>query len=150
VRLYYEKYCANSDSPDWHDWPYLAGDGAVLAEDGYFRILGRIDDVINVAVHRLGTREIESASLTVEEVAEAAAVPVFDERRGRSVEMCVALKVGVTPSKDIQDKVITAIETEIGKIATQEGVDRRRHAQDPLREDHAPGHRLDLQLHRRR
>ena len=122
VRLYYEKYCANSDSTDWHDWPYLAGDGAVLAEDGYFRILGRIDDVINVAGHRLGTKEIESASLTVEEVAEAAAVPVFDELRGRSVEMYVALKDGVTPSKDIQDKVITAIETEIGKIARPKNV----------------------------
>jgi acetyl-CoA synthetase len=122
VRLYYEKYCANSDSTDWHDWPYLAGDGAVLAEDGYFRILGRIDDVINVAGHRLGTKELESASLMVEEVAEAAAVPVFDELRGRSVEMYVALKDGVTPSKDIEDKVITAIETEIGKIARPKNV----------------------------
>jgi acetyl-CoA synthetase len=122
VKLYYEKYCADSDSTDWHDWPYLAGDGAVLAEDGYFRILGRIDDVINVAGHRLGTKELESASLTVEEVAEAAAVPVFDELRGRSVEMYVALNPGVTPSKDIQDKVITAIETEIGKIARPKNV----------------------------
>jgi acetyl-CoA synthetase len=122
VKLYYEKYCANSDSTDWHDWPYLAGDGAVLAEDGYFRILGRIDDVINVAGHRLGTKELESASLMVEEVAEAAAVPVFDELRGRSVEMYVALKDGVTPSKDIEDKVIAAIETEIGKIARPKNV----------------------------
>jgi acetyl-CoA synthetase len=122
VRLYYEKYCVNSDSTDWHDWPYLAGDGAMLAEDGYFRILGRIDDVINVAGHRLGTKELESASMMVEEVAEAAAVPVFDELRGRSVEMYVALKDGVTPSKDIQDKVITAIETEIGKIARPKNV----------------------------
>jgi len=122
VKLYYEKYCANSDSTDWHDWPYLAGDGAVLAEDGYFRILGRIDDVINVAGHRLGTKELESASLMVEEVAEAAAVPVFDELRGRSVEMYVALKDGVTPSKDIEDKVITAIEAEIGKIARPKNV----------------------------
>ena len=46
VQLYYERYCANPDSTDWRDWPYLAGDGAVLAADGYFRILGRIDDVI--------------------------------------------------------------------------------------------------------
>ena len=50
--------------------------------DGYFRILGRVDDVINVAGHRLGTKEIESASITVEEIAEAAAVPVIDELRG--------------------------------------------------------------------
>jgi acetyl-CoA synthetase len=103
-------------------WPYLAGDGAVLAEDGYFRILGRIDDVINVAGHRLGTKEIESASLTVTEVAEAAAVPVMDELRGRAVEVYVALKPGVTPNRDIQDRVINAIETEIGKIARPKNV----------------------------
>jgi acetyl-CoA synthetase len=117
VQTYYEKYCRNKDSKDWRDWPYLAGDGAVQAADGYFRILGRIDDVINVAGHRMGTKELESASITVEEVAEAAAVPVIDELRGRAVEMYVALKPGVTASKDIEDKVAKAIETEIGKIA---------------------------------
>jgi acetyl-CoA synthetase len=117
VQTYYEKYCRNKDSKDWRDWPYLAGDGAVQAADGYFRILGRIDDVINVAGHRLGTKELESASITVQEVAEAAAVPVIDELRGRAVEMYVALKPGVTASKDIEEKVAKAIETEIGKIA---------------------------------
>ena len=58
---YYRKYNKDPDSKDWHDWPYFAGDGAVQAADGYFRILGRVDDVINVAGHRLGTKEIESA-----------------------------------------------------------------------------------------
>jgi acetyl-CoA synthetase len=117
VATYYEKYCRNKDSTDWHDWPYFAGDGAVQAADGYFRILGRVDDVINVAGHRLGTKELESACITVEEVAEAAAVPVMDELRGRAVEMYVALKPGITPSGDIEQKVIKALETEIGKIA---------------------------------
>src|SRR5437588_754727 len=79
VNQYYRKYCKNPNSKDWHDWPYFAADGAVLASDGYFRILGRVDDVINVAGHRLGTKEIESACLTVPEVAEAAVVPVVDE-----------------------------------------------------------------------
>jgi len=73
--------------------------------------------VINVAGHRLGTKELESASLTVEEVAEAAAVPVIDELRGRAVELYVALKPGYTPSREIEEKVAKAIETEIGKIA---------------------------------
>jgi len=114
---YYRKYCKNPDSTDWRDWPYFANDGAVQAADGYYRILGRVDDVINVAGHRLGTKEIESAALTVEEIAEAAAVPVVDELRGRVVEMYVSLKPGVTPSKEIEGKVVTAIETEIGKIA---------------------------------
>jgi acetyl-CoA synthetase len=122
VQIYYEKYCRNPESKDWRDWPYFAGDGAVQAADGYFRILGRVDDVINVAGHRLGTKELESATLTVEEVAEAAAVPVMDEVRGRAVEMYVALKPGVDPSKDIEDKVTQAIVYEIGKIARPRNV----------------------------
>ena len=122
VQTYYEKYCTDKNSTDWHDWPYLAGDGAVQAADGYFRILGRIDDVINVAGHRLGTKELESATITVDEVAEAAAVPVIDELRGRAVEMYVALKPGTQASPDIVDKVTKAIDTEIGKIARPKNV----------------------------
>jgi acetyl-CoA synthetase len=122
VETYYAKYNRDKDSTDWHDWPYFAGDGAVQAADGYFRILGRVDDVINVAGHRLGTKELESASITVEEVAEAAAVPVVDETRGRAVEMYVALKPGFEPSQEIQAKVSKAIETEIGKIARPKNV----------------------------
>jgi acetyl-CoA synthetase len=117
VSVYYDKYNRDKESKDWHDWPYFAGDGAVQAADGYFRILGRVDDVINVAGHRLGTKELESACLTVPEVAEAAAVPVIDELRGRAVEMYVSLKPGFTPGPDIEEKVARAIETEIGKIA---------------------------------
>ena len=122
VATYYAKYNKKKDSKDWHDWPYFAGDGALLAEDGYFRILGRVDDVINVAGHRLGTKELESATLTVEEVAEAAAVPVIDELRGRAVEMYVALKPGFKPSKQIEDKVSAAIDRLIGKIARPKNV----------------------------
>ena len=122
VQTYYQEYCRDENSTDWRDWPYLAGDGAVQAADGYFRILGRIDDVVNVAGHRLGTKEIESASLTVEGVAEAAAVPVIDELRGRVVEMYVALNPGVVASKEIAEKVAAAIETEIGKIARPKNV----------------------------
>ncbi|HEU0202735.1 MAG TPA: hypothetical protein VFR86_20170 [Burkholderiaceae bacterium] len=61
VRQYYARYNKNPKSKDWRDWPYMAGDGALQVADGYYRILGRIDDVINVAGHRLGTKEIESA-----------------------------------------------------------------------------------------
>jgi len=122
VQIYYAKYCRNKASKDWRDWPYFSGDGAVQAADGYFRILGRVDDVINVAGHRLGTKELESASLTVDEVAEAAAVPVIDELRGRAVEMYVALKPGFAPSKAMAEKVAKAIETEIGRIARPKNV----------------------------
>ena len=117
VNQYYRKYCKDPKSKRWQDWPYFAADGAVLALDGYFRILGRVDDVINVAGHRLGTKEIESACLTVSEVAEAAVVPVVDDVKGRVPEVYVALKPGIQSSQEIVDKVNKAIETIIGKIA---------------------------------
>jgi acetyl-CoA synthetase len=117
VATYYRKYCKNPKSKDWRDWPYFCNDGAMQATDGYYRILGRIDDVINVAGHRLGTKELESACLTVDEVVEAAVVPVVDELRGRVPEIYIALKPGLTPSKPIKDKIVRAIETSIGKIA---------------------------------
>jgi hypothetical protein len=82
----------------------------------------RVDDVINVAGHRLGTKELESASITVEEIAEAAAVPVIDELRGKIVEMYVSLKPGFEPSKEIEQKVSDAIDREIGKIARPKNV----------------------------
>jgi len=121
LSTYYRKYNTDPDSTDWHDWPYFCNDGAVQAADGYFRILGRVDDVINVAGHRLGTKELESASLTVPEVAEAAAVPVIDDIRGRMVEMYVSLKPGIDPD-GMEAKVVTAIETIIGKIARPKNV----------------------------
>jgi acetyl-CoA synthetase len=117
VRQYYAKYNNKPKSKDWRDWPYYAADGAVLAADGYYRILGRVDDVINVAGHRLGTKEVESACLSVPEIAEAAVVPIVDEVKGRVPVVYIALKPGVPANKAIQDKVISTIETMIGKIA---------------------------------
>ena len=117
VETYYAKYCKDPNSKDWRDWPYFAGDGAMQAEDGYFRILGRVDDVINVAGHRLGTKELESAILTVDEVAEAAVVPVVDEIKGRVPDVYVALKSGAYSGTDTEDQIISAIERDIGKIA---------------------------------
>jgi acetyl-CoA synthetase len=122
IEVYYKKYNTDPNSKDWHDWPYFAGDGAVRAPDGYYRILGRVDDVINVAGHRLGTKELESAALTVPEVAEAAAVPVVDDIRGRAVEMYISLKPGYEASDAMAAKVTGAIETEIGKIARPKNV----------------------------
>jgi len=122
VSTYFAKYNKDSDSKDWRDWPYFAGDGALEAPDGYYRILGRVDDVINVAGHRLGTKELESSALAVEEVAEAAAVPVVDDIRGRVVEMYVSLKPGIEASPAIEAKVKAAIETDIGKIARPKNI----------------------------
>ena len=118
VDTYYRKYNQDPDSTDWRDWPYFAGDGAVQAADGYFRILGRVDDAVNVAGHRLGTtKEIEAAALTVPEVAEAAAVPVVDDICGRVAEVYIFLKPGFETGPEMEAKVTGAIETEIGKIA---------------------------------
>jgi acetyl-CoA synthetase len=122
VSTYYAKYNKDPKSTDWHDWPYFAGDGATQGPDGYLRILGRVDDVINVAGHRLGTKELESAALTVSEIAEAAAVPVIDDIRGRVVEMYVSLKPGLAASPEIEAKVRIAIETDIGKIARPKNI----------------------------
>jgi acetyl-CoA synthetase len=117
VAQYYRKYNKDPKSKNWQDWPYFAGDGAVQAPDGYFRILGRVDDVINVAGHRLGTKELESACLTCNEIAEAAVVPVVDEVKGRVPEVYVSLKPGVTNAAAVQESVTRAIEHQIGKIA---------------------------------
>jgi acetyl-CoA synthetase len=122
IDTYYRKYCKNRESKDWRDWPYFCNDGAMQAADGYYRILGRIDDVINVAGHRLGTKELESACLTVDEVVEAAVVPVVDELRGRVPEIYIAIKPGLRPSKLIEDKVVRVIETSIGKIARPKSI----------------------------
>jgi acetyl-CoA synthetase len=121
IDTYYAKFNKDPNSKDWRDWPFMCGDGAVEAPDGYFRILGRIDDVINVAGHRLGTKELESAAITVDEVAEAAAVPVVDEIRGKIVEMYVSVKPGVDPS-GVDRKVSDAIVREIGAIARPKNV----------------------------
>ena len=117
VATYYEKYCKDPNSKDWRDWPYMTGDGAVEAADGYFRILGRIDDVINVSGHRLGTKEIESAALGVDAIAEAAVVPVSDEVKGKVPDLYVSLKPGVEASDDIAAQVQKNVIEDIGPIA---------------------------------
>jgi acetyl-CoA synthetase len=122
VKVYYEKYCKDKKSKDWRDWPYFAGDAAVQAEDGYYRILGRIDDVINVAGHRLGTKELESAAVEVEEVAEAAVVPVEDDLRGHVPDMYVSLRPGYEASEELEKKVKSTITEIVGPIARPRNV----------------------------
>jgi acetyl-CoA synthetase len=117
VESYFGMYNKDRKSKKWQDWPYMTGDAAVLAADGYVRVLGRIDDVINVSGHRLGTKEIESAALTVPEVAEAAVVPVAHEIKGKEPELYVSLKPGYEATPELQKKVADAITYQIGKIA---------------------------------
>ena len=122
VSQYYARYCRDRKSKRWQDWPYMTGDAAVVAADGYVRILGRIDDVINVSGHRLGTKELESAALTVPEVAEAAVVPVKHEVKGKEPDLYVALKPGCVPSEELARKIQNAVVAEIGAIARPRNV----------------------------
>ena len=122
MSTYFARFCKDPQSKDWRDWPYVPGDAAVYAPDGYYRILGRMDDVINVAGHRLGTKELESACLIVPEIAEAAVVPVNDEIKGKVPDIYVSLKPNIEPSEDIKKAVIAALIKEIGPIAKPKSV----------------------------
>jgi acetyl-CoA synthetase len=96
---------------------YFTGDGARQDEDGYFWVVGRIDDVLNVAGHRIGTAEIESALVSHPAVAEAAAVGKPDELKGSALVAFVTLKQGQTASSEMRSKLSAHIEKEIGKFA---------------------------------
>jgi len=103
----------------WEQIPnvYLAGDGARRDKDGYFWIVGRIDDVLNVAGHRLGTSEIESALASHHAVAEAAAVGRPDAIKGQAVVVFVTLKRGVKPGKALREELRAHVGEAIGPIA---------------------------------
>jgi acetyl-CoA synthetase len=113
----YWRRFSDVDSDDWRDWVYEAGDGAIHEEDGYFRVLGRLDDVMNVAGHRLGTMELESAVSEVSAVAEAAVAPREDDAKGHVPDVYAILREGVEETDEVRDDIVTAIEEEIGPFA---------------------------------
>jgi len=103
----------------WSQLPgmYFTGDGARRDADGYYWVVGRIDDVLNVAGHRIGTAEIESALVSHPSVAEAAAVGKPDDLKGQALVAFVTLKSGQTAGKDLKEKLANHIDKEIGKFA---------------------------------
>ena len=101
---------------------YFAGDGARRDKDGNFWIVGRIDDVLNVAGHRLGTAEVESALVSHPSVAEAAVVGKPDELKGQAVVCFVTVKEGVTTSKNLADELKKHVRKVIGPVATPDEV----------------------------
>ena len=103
----------------WSQIPgvYFAGDGARKDQDGYFWIMGRIDDVINVAGHRLGTAEIESALVSHEAVAEAAVVAKPDDLKGSAIVAFVTLEGGRTPTDPLKEELRQHVAKEIGALA---------------------------------
>lgn len=96
---------------------YLTGDGARRDTDGDYWVTGRIDDVLNVAGHRLGTAEIESAVVAHPYVAEAAAVGVPHEIKGQGIHVFVTLKSGFQPSDELYDQLMEQVKNSIGAIA---------------------------------
>jgi acetyl-CoA synthetase len=97
---------------------YLTGDGARVDEDGDFWLMGRIDDVINVSGHRLGTAEVESALVSHHSVAESAVVPMPHDIKGQGIYAFVTLKADVEPSDEIRKELVKHVRSEIGPIAT--------------------------------
>jgi len=97
---------------------YFTGDGAKQDEEGYFWIIGRIDDVINVSGHRLGSAEVESALVLHKNVAEAAVVGVPHSIKGQGIYAYIILKSNATPSDELKKELVQQVRNEIGPIAT--------------------------------
>ena len=101
----------------WSDGAYFTGDGARLDEDGFYWLLGRVDDVLNVAGHRLGTMEVESALVDHPKVAEAAVVGKPHEIKGQAVAAFVTVKEGVKATAELADELKEHVVHKIGAIA---------------------------------
>ncbi len=97
---------------------YFTGDGCRRDEDGYYWITGRVDDVINVSGHRMGTAEVESALVAHELVAEAAVVGYPHDIKGQGIYAYVTLKAGIEGSNDLRDELVQWVRKEIGPIAS--------------------------------
>ncbi|TMB05774.1 MAG: acetyl-coenzyme A synthetase, partial [Deltaproteobacteria bacterium] len=108
----------------WSQIPgaYFTGDGARQDADGYFWVMGRIDDVVNVAGHRLGTMEVESALVSHAAVAEAAVVGRPDELKGQVIAAFVTLEAGQQPSEELRAALKQHVAKEIGAFARPDDI----------------------------
>ncbi|WP_232688205.1 acetate--CoA ligase [Halobacterium zhouii] len=118
---YWAEY-SDTDSDDPEDWVYFPEDGAKIDDDGYITVLGRVDDVLNVSGHRLGTMEIESAIVGVEGVAEAAVVGGDHDIKGEAVYAYVITEDGHDGDEDLRDQIVAGVEDAIGPIARPESI----------------------------
>ena len=101
---------------------YFTGDGCRIDEDGDYWLMGRIDDVVNVSGHRIGTAEVESALVSHAKVAEAAVAPMPHDIKGQGLYAFVTLVEGVEPSDDLRKELIKHVRKEIGPIATPDKI----------------------------
>jgi acetyl-CoA synthetase len=108
----------------WSQIPpyYFTGDGARKDKDGYFWVMGRVDDVINVSGHRLSTMEVESALVAHEAVAEAAVVARPDELKGQAISAFVSLQHGKKPSPELKEELRKWVAKEIGAMAKPDDI----------------------------
>jgi acetyl-CoA synthetase len=108
----------------WSRWDgiYFPGDGAKRDEDGYYWILGRVDDVLNVAGHRIGTMEVESALVDHPSVAEAAVVGRADEMKGQAIAAFVTVKEGITVNDRLRQDLREHVANKIGAIARPDDI----------------------------
>jgi acetyl-CoA synthetase len=108
----------------WSELPgyYFAGDGARFDEDGYLWVVGRIDDVLNVSGHRIGTAEVESALVSHPNVAEAAVVGRLDDLKGQALVCFVTLKNGVAATAELKEAIREHVAREIGSLARPDDV----------------------------
>jgi acetyl-CoA synthetase len=108
----------------WSRWPdiYFPGDGAKRDDDGYLWILGRVDDVLNVAGHRIGTMEVESALVDHRSVAEAAVVGRADDLKGQAIAAFVTVKEGVAATDELKAQLREHVATKIGAIARPDDI----------------------------
>ncbi|WP_136715973.1 acetate--CoA ligase [Halorientalis salina] len=118
INEYWDEY----SDPEADEWVYFPEDGAKLDEDGYITVLGRVDDVINVSGHRLGTMELESAIVGVEGVAEAAVVGGDHDIKGEAVYAYVITEDGYEENEELRSRIIDGVEDAIGPIARPEEV----------------------------
>ncbi|MHC4364302.1 MAG: acetate--CoA ligase [Planctomycetota bacterium] len=101
---------------------YFAGDGCRIDEDGDYWLMGRIDDVVNVSGHRIGTAEVESALVSHENVAEAAVTPIPHEIKGQGLYAYVTLVSGIQESDELKKELVMHVRKEIGPIAAPEAI----------------------------
>jgi len=101
---------------------YLTGDSAKMDEDGYYWIIGRVDDVIKVSGYRLGTAEIESIMVSHPAVAEAAAVAIPHDLKGNSIHIFAILKKGYEGSRELEHEMVQHVVDHLGPIARPEAV----------------------------
>jgi acetyl-CoA synthetase len=108
----------------WSKFPgrYFAGDGAKRDADGYWWVLGRVDDVMNVAGHRIGSMEIESALVDHTYVAEAAVIGRHHDLKGTAIVAFVTLKEGIHPSTELKEQLLDHVVTKIGAIARPDDI----------------------------